>query len=55
MQLDELYLTVSEKEKNSDEILNCGPVTFTVNTREIEYLLLSKPRAAYILTLLVSR
>jgi hypothetical protein len=39
MQLDELYPTIIEKEnKNSDEILNCGPITYTVNTIKIEYL-----------------
>jgi hypothetical protein len=55
MQLDALYLTMIEKEKNSDEILNCGPITYTVNTRKIEYFLLGNPRAAYILTSLIWR
>jgi hypothetical protein len=48
MQLDKLYPTITEEEKNSDEMLNCGPIAYTVNTRKIEYLRLGKPRAAYI-------
>ncbi len=57
MQLDELYPTIIEKEKNSDEMLNCGPTTYTVNTIKIEYLPLhlGKPMAANILTLLIWR
>jgi hypothetical protein len=53
MQLDELYLTITEKEKNSHETLNCGPTTYTGNTIKIEYLPMGKPIAANILTLLV--
>jgi hypothetical protein len=53
MQLDKLYPTITEKEKKSDEMLNCGPTTCTVNTIKIEYLPLGKPTADNILTLLV--
>ncbi len=52
MQLDELYPTITEKDKHSDEMLNCGPITFNVNTIKIEYLPLGKPTAANTLTLL---
>jgi hypothetical protein len=55
MQLDKLYPTMTEKEKNSDEMLNCESITYTVNTIKIEYLPLGKPTAANILTLLVWR
>jgi hypothetical protein len=49
-----LYPTITEKEnKNSNEILNCGLITYTVNTVKIEYPSLAKPTAANILTLLV--
>ncbi len=48
MQLDELYPTITEKEKNSDEMLNCGPITYIVNTIKIEYLSKSAPNAANI-------
>jgi hypothetical protein len=53
MQLDKLYPSITEKEKNSDEMLNCGPITYTVNTRKIEYPLRGKLTAANILTFLV--
>jgi len=55
MRLDELYPDITEKEKNSDEMLNCGPITYTVNTIKIEYLPIGNPTAANILTLLVWR
>jgi hypothetical protein len=55
MQLDELYSAITQKEKNSDEMLNCGPITYTGNTIKIEYLSLNYPTAANILTLLVWR
>ncbi len=42
-----------KRKKNSDEMLNCGPVTYTADTKKIEYLLLGNPTAAYILTSLV--
>ncbi len=38
MQLDELYPTITKKEKNSSEILNCEQITYGVNTLKIEYL-----------------
>jgi hypothetical protein len=44
-----------KKKKRADEMLNCGPTTYTVNTMKIEYLPLGKPTAANILTLLVWR
>jgi hypothetical protein len=45
-----------KKRKNkSSEILNCGHITYSVNTVKIEYLPLGKSRAANILTLLVWR
>jgi hypothetical protein len=55
MQFDKLYPTIIEEGKNSDEMLNCGHITYTVNTKKIEYPLLGKPRASYILTRLVWR
>ncbi len=55
MQLDKLYPTITEKEKNSDGMLNCGPITYTVNTVKIENLPLGKRRAVNILTLPVWR
>jgi hypothetical protein len=55
MQLDELHPTITEKEKNSDEMLNCGPITHThtINTIKIKYRHLGTPTAANILTLVV--
>jgi hypothetical protein len=54
MQLDELYLIITKKwQKNHAEILHCGYPTYTSNTLKLDYLPLGKPRAAYILTLLV--
>jgi hypothetical protein len=48
MQLDELYPTITEKEKNSDKMFNCEPITYTFNIIEIEYLPLGKPTAVNI-------
>ncbi len=54
MQLHELCPTIIEKrKKNSSEILDCGHITYSVNTLKIEYFPLGKPTAANILTLLV--
>ncbi len=55
MQLDELYPTITKKEKNSSEIFNCGHITYSVNTFKIEYLGPGSIWAPHILNLLVSR
>jgi hypothetical protein len=47
-----------KKKKKADEMLNCKPITYTVNTVntiKIDYVPLGKPTAANILTLLVWR
>ena len=51
MQFDKLYPII--RKKNSSKILNCGHITYAVNTLKFEYLPLGKPMAANILTLLV--
>ncbi len=51
MQLDKLYLTMTKK--NSGKIFSYGHITYAINTLKIQYLLLGKPTAANILTLLV--
>jgi hypothetical protein len=38
VQFDELYPSITKKEKNSDEILNCGHIRDSVNTLKVEYL-----------------
>ena len=42
-----------KRKKNSSKILNCGHITYAVNTLKFEYLPLGKPMAANILALLV--
>jgi hypothetical protein len=51
MQLDECYPTIAKK--NSSEILNCGYITYNVNTLKIEYLDPDSVWARHILNLLV--
>jgi hypothetical protein len=53
MQLDELYPNITGKEKKFDQMLNCGPMAYTVNIIKIEYLPLGKPMVPNIVTLLV--
>ncbi len=42
-----------KKKKISGKIFNCEHITYAINTLKIKYLLLGKPTAANILTLLV--
>ncbi len=56
MQLDELYPNMTKKKKKTfGKIFSYGYITYPIHTLKIEYLLLGKPTAANILTLLVWR